>query len=154
MGYNSHKARINNFRKILNGMLSSKIMSMKDENTTLLKQLESNQSNQSLQDMADLHHQINFENKKSAKKKGRTRSKTSILRRKNSDISDDDVSSVDSEVNLVYTKGTKLSSKESETLINRVKLQKKEIKKMKKEIKKLKDNHKVEIIKMKALIDS
>jgi len=151
--YNSHKARINNFRKILNGMLSSKIMSMKDENTTLLKQLESNQSNQSLQDMADLHHQINFENKKSAKKKGRTRSKTSILRRKNSDISDDDVSSVDSEVNLVYTKGTKLSSKESETLINRVKLQKKEIKKYKKELKKLKEAHKLEMVKMKATID-
>merc|ERR1712173_211817 len=97
--YQSHKLRINNFRKILNGMLSNKIISMKDENTTLLKQLESirdgdqSQNNTSFQDMADLHNQnlsslaTKKSTKKSQKKHGRTGSVLSKKKRRNSDIS-------------------------------------------------------------------
>eukprot|EP01084_Bolivina_argentea_P269729 458480_1 len=166
--HHTHKLRINNFRKILNGMLSTKIISMRDENNTLLKQLEKirdnngnnnqNTSTNSLKEMADLHNQQLSSlavGKTKKSKKGKHGRSTSNIRSKRSysNLSDDDSSSVDSEVNLVYTKGTKLNSKESETLINRVKLQKKQIKKLGKEKKQLKDSHKDEVRKLKRVIE-
>merc|ERR1712190_80185 len=103
------------------------------------------------QNLSSLSKKSTKKSKKSSH--GRTGSVLSKKKRRNSDYSDDDASSVDSEVNLVYTKGTKLSAKESETLINRVKLQKQEIKKLKKQLKKEKENHKLELVKLKAKDD-
>eukprot|EP01084_Bolivina_argentea_P099771 179301_1 len=164
--YQYHKIRINNFRKILNGMLSSKIVSMRDENTTLREQLENirdtnggggdqQQQHTSMQELADLHNQqlSSLKFHKSGKK-GKKRSPSSRSVRSRSTTDFDDTSSLDSEVNLVYTKGAKLDTKESEGLINRVKAQKKEIKKLTREAKKGKEAHKLEVVKMKRLIDS
>ena len=117
--HKSHQLRINNFRKILDKALSSKMASMKDEQNTLQQQLELMRSGDDdlHGNLAELHAQ-QFSSKRgvSPKKGGKRHRKTgsNVLSKKkrsrrNSMSSDDDTSSVDSEVNLVYTKGTKLS---------------------------------------------
>jgi len=165
----SHKLRINQFRKILNSLLSRRMISMKDENTILLKQLENFRDTNhadamhGLASLAELHqdqlnksggslHALHRGGSKSNKlsRMTSTRSKrTSSM----SVLSDDDTSSVDSEVSLVYTKGMHLSSREIESLMEKVKLHKKEVKKLNLQLKKMKETHKLETVKLTSTCD-
>ena len=174
--YQSHKVRINNFRKILNGTLSSKMISMRDEIRTLSTQLEQYTNGDvvdggyeatmnSLQGMADLHSQQLYSGSLArlstltTPKRGKGQKGKSPRTKGRSGLEYFQICLMMMYlqlilINLVYTKGTKLSSKESETLINRVKLKKKEIKKLTKHIKKLKEEHKIKEVQMKTTIDS
>ena len=120
--HKSHQLRITNFRKVLDTALSSKMASMKDEQNTLRRQLESVRSADDDPraihgNLAELHAQQFSMGRVASPKKGKkhNKSRSDVLMKKkrsrrNSMASDDgDTSSVDSEVDLVYTKGTKLS---------------------------------------------
>jgi len=99
-----------------------------------------------MKNLADLHEQYNHSRQLSNKKSRQTlSSRKSSRSKKHSRASsrasnyDDDKSSVDSEIGLVYVKGQKVSDKDAETLFERVKVQKSKIKHLSKTLVSLQD---------------
>jgi len=90
------------------------------------------------------HSRINKKSRQTLSSRKSSRSKKHSRASSRASNYDDDKSSVDSEIGLVYVKGQKVSDKDAETLFERVKVQKSKIKHLSKTLVSLQDELKTE----------